>query len=92
MLVKLTINYSAKVATGSILGSIPGSIAEGEAGGMALRLESSGGPKATGTKAQLPRPSQLANRLLWETSHYSDLKLSDYFSSLNHSASPSLHG
>ena len=60
MLVKLTINYSAKVATGSILGSIlgsiPGSIAEGEAGGMALRLESSGGPKATGTKAQLPRP------------------------------------
>ena len=82
MLVKLTINYSAKVATGSILGSIlgsiPGSIAEGEAGGVALRLESSGGPKATGTKAQLPRPSQLANRLLWETSHYSDLKLSDH--------------
>ena len=56
MLEKLTINHSAKVATGSILGSIPGSIAEGEAGGMALRLESSGGPKATGTKAQLPRP------------------------------------
>ena len=74
MLEKLTINHSAKVATGSI----PGSIAEGEAGGMALRLESSGGPKATGTKAQLPRPSQLDNRLLWETSHYSDLKLSDY--------------
>jgi len=84
MLVKLTINHSAKVATGSILGSIlgsiPGSIAEGEAGGMALRLESSGGPKATGTKAQLPRPrpSQLANRLIWEASHYSDLKLSDH--------------
>ena len=31
-------------------------MAEGEAGGVALRLESSGGPKATGTKAQLPRP------------------------------------
>ena len=43
---------TTKVAAGGILDSIAG----GEAGGVALRLESSGGPKATGTKAQLPRP------------------------------------